>query len=205
MPRRVYEVLMAAPNLRTPRLLLRPWRDGDLAPFAALNADPEVMRHYPATLSRQESEASAERIRRGLESDAFGLWAVEVVGAAPFIGYVGLCEARFAAPFTPAIEIGWRLDRRQWGRGYATEAAIAARDYAFEALGLEALVSFTVPANERSRRVMERIGMSRTADDDFDHPALPQGHPLRPHVLYRLSRETWAQGRKGAEEEDRQP
>lgn len=186
---------MAAPDLRTPRLLLRRWRGDDFPLFAALNADPVVMEHYPKTLSRQESDASAERIRAGLETRPFGLWAVEAIGVAPFVGYVGLAEPRFSAHFTPCVEIGWRLARQHWSQGYATEAAIAVRGHAFDVLHLEELVSFTVPANARSRRVMERLGMSRAAEDDFDHPGLPQGHPLQRHVLYRLSRRGWMEVR----------
>lgn len=182
---------MAAPDLLTSRLLLRHWRPEDFAPFAALNADPLVMEHYPNTLTRSESDASAQRINEGLQTRPFGLWAVEAVGVAPFIGYVGLAEPGFSAHFTPCVEIGWRLARQHWNRGYATEAAVAVRDHAFEVLNLEALVSFTVPANVRSRGVMERLGMSRAAEDDFDHPGLPQGHPLQRHVLYRLSRKAW--------------
>jgi RimJ/RimL family protein N-acetyltransferase len=179
---------MQAPELRTSRLVLRHWREQDLAAYAELNADPVVMEFYPATLSRAQSDASARRIGEGLRTGAFGLWAVEVVGVAPFIGYVGLAEPGFSAPFTPCHEIGWRLGRQYWGSGYATEAAIAARDLAFETLGLGELVSFTFEGNHRSRRVMERIGMRRDEHDDFEHPGLPSGHPLRPHVLYRLPR-----------------
>lgn len=173
-------------RLVTPRLVLRPWRDDDLAPFAALNADPEVMRHFPKTLERTESDALAARIKRGLDSRGYGLWAVEVPGRAPFIGFVGLSVPGFEAHFTPCVEIGWRLAREHWGLGYATEAARAARDHGFGTLGLDEIVSFTVPANVPSRQVMHRIGMSHDAADDFDHPSLPVGHPLRRHVLYRL-------------------
>jgi RimJ/RimL family protein N-acetyltransferase len=187
-----------APDLHTSRLLLRRWRDDDLQSFAALNADPVVMEHYPETLSGEDGDASATRINRGLETRPFGLWAVEAVGVAPFVGYVGLSEPNFAAHFTPSIEIGWRLSREHWHQGYATEAAVAARDYAFEILRLERLVSFTVPANSRSRRVMERLGMTHNPLDDFDHPGLPEGHPLQRHVLYKLSRSGWVERSKVA-------
>jgi RimJ/RimL family protein N-acetyltransferase len=183
---------MGAPELRTARLILRHWRDEDLAAYGAMNADAEVMAHYPRTLSRAESDASARRIRDGLATRSFGLWAVEIPGGVPFIGYVGLAEPGFSAHFTPCHEIGWRLARPHWGMGYASEAAAAVRDFAFEALGLEALVSFTIPANLRSRRVMERIGMRRDEPGDFQHPGLPMGHPMRPHVLYRLRKADWA-------------
>jgi RimJ/RimL family protein N-acetyltransferase len=180
---------MSTPELRTERLLLRAWRDEDLEPFAALNADPEVMRHFPATPTRAESDAQAERIRAGFVTHGFGLWAVEVPGQAAFIGFAGLAVPRFEAYFTPCVEIGWRLARAHQGRGYATEAARAALRFGFTAAGLHEIVSFTVPANVASRRVMEKLGMQHT--EDFDHPSLPAGHPLQRHVLYRLSRAAW--------------
>lgn len=178
------------PSLRTPRLRLRPWHDEDLSPFAALNADPRVMEHFAGTLDCGASDALAAGIRENLGQDGFGLWAIEVPQEAPFIGFVGLCAPNFDAPFTPAIEIGWRLAFAHWGQGYATEAARAVVAHAFGPLGLNELVSFTVPANTRSRAVMERLGMTHSPADDFDHPKLPEGHPLRRHVLYRLSRRT---------------
>ena len=177
-------------ELTTRRLLLRQWRDSDLAPFAALNADPEVMRHFPAPLSAADSDASAGLFRARIAQEGWGLWAVEVIGEAPFIGFVGLNQPRFEAHFTPAIEVGWRLDRTHWGHGYATEAAEAALAFGFEQLGLDEIVSFTTTGNDRSRRVMERLGMTHDPADDFDHPALPEW-PQRRHVLYRLSRERW--------------
>src|SRR5262249_32174896 len=151
----------AGPFLRTDRLLLRPWRDSDVESFAALNADPRVMEHFPALLSSAESAASAARIRAHLEEHGFGLWAVEVVGVTSFAGFVGLAVPRFEAAFTPCVEIGWRLAFAHWGQGYATEAARAAVAFGFERLGLAEIVSFTVPGNVRSRRVMERLGMAR--------------------------------------------
>lgn len=181
-----------APELRTERLVLRHWRDADLDAFAALNADPVVMEHFPATLDRAASDAFATRIREGLARDDFGLWAVEVPGVAPFIGYVGLSVPRFEASFLPAAEVGWRLDRTQWGRGYASEAARAALAHGFANVGLDEIVSFTTVANARSRRVMQRIGMTHDPADDFEHPAVPEGSPIRPHVLYRLRRHAWA-------------
>lgn len=179
-------------ELRTPRLVLRGWRDGDLAPFAALNADPRVMEHFAAPLSPEESDAMARRIASHFARHGFGLWAVEVPGGVDFAGFVGLSIPQFDAHFTPCVEIGWRMDREYWGLGYATEAAREAARFAFEELQLDGIVSFTVPANRRSRRVMERIGMSRDPAEDFDHPGLPAGHPLRRHVLYRLSRDDWS-------------
>ena len=174
--------------LATPRLVLRPWRDEDLAPFAALNADPAVMEHFPAPLGRRESDALVERFRAHLAEHGYAPWAVEVRGGAPFVGYVGLLRPRFTAHFTPCVEIGWRLAREHWGLGYATEAARAVLDDAFGRLALPEVVSFTAATNARSRAVMRRLGMTHTPDDDFDHPALPAGHPLRRHVLYRLRR-----------------
>jgi RimJ/RimL family protein N-acetyltransferase len=178
-------------TLRTARLLLRPWREADLEPFAALNADPDVMLHFAAPIGRADSNAFARRARAAIEEHGWGLWAVEVADGAPFIGFVGLAEPRFEAHFTPAVEVGWRLARAHWGNGYATEAGRAALGYGFDELGLTEIVSFTTVANEPSRRVMERLGMAHDVAGDFEHPALPPGHPVRPHVLYRLSRETW--------------
>ena len=178
---------MLPDSIRTDRLLLRHWRDEDLVPFAELNSDPEVMTDLPAMLDRRESDAFATRIREQHEQRGFGLWAVEVLDAAAFIGYVGLSVPRFTAAFTPCVEVGWRLARAHWGRGYATEAARASLTFGFERVGLAEIVSFTVPANAKSIAVMERLGMSRDPADDFDHPSLPAGHPLQRHVLYRLT------------------
>jgi len=183
---------MAAPDLETARLRLRGWRDDDLDPFALLNADSRVMEHFPNVLSREQSDLLAARICKGLSDREFGQWAVEVPGGADFIGFVGLSVPGFEAHFTPCVEIGWRLAFDYWRRGYASEAASAALSYAFGSLGLQEVVSFTVPANRRSIAVMERLGMTRSPADDFSHPALPDGHPLRPHVLYRLKRSDWA-------------
>jgi RimJ/RimL family protein N-acetyltransferase len=175
-------------ELRTERLLLRGWCEADLAPFAALNADPQVMAFFPATLSRAESDAMAGRIRAHFAEHGFGLWAVEIPGACPFAGFVGLSVASFPAPFTPCVEVGWRLTHHHWRRGYATEAARAALAFGFERAGLDEVVSFTAEGNAASRRVMERLGMRRDPSGDFDHPSVPEGHRLRRHVLYRLCR-----------------
>ncbi len=174
-------------EIRTDRLILRRWRDEDLEPFAELNGDPVVMAHMPLLLDRAESDALATRINEQFNQRGFGLWAVEVLGVAPFIGFVGLSVPRFTAHFTPCVEVGWRLGRTHWGKGYATEAARASLTFGFDRLGLEEIVSFTVPANTPSIAVMERLGMTRNPADDFDHPRLPEGHPLRRHVLYRLT------------------
>lgn len=172
---------------RTERLLLRRWADTDLAPFAALNADPAVMEHFPGPLSRDESDALARRLDRSFDDLGFGAWAVEVAATGEFVGFVGLAPVPADAPFAPAVEIGWRLARTAWGSGYATEAARAALDAGFRELGLAEIVAFTTVGNVRSRAVMERLRMERDPGDDFDHWRLPAGHPLRRHVLYRAS------------------
>ncbi len=173
--------------LQTPRLVLRQWRAGDIESFAALNADPEVMRFFPAPMTREESDALAQRAERDIAERGWGLWAVEVEGSAPFIGFVGLAVPSFDAHFTPAVEVGWRLSREQWGNGYATEAARAATAFGFDELGLDEIVSFTSVVNKPSRRVMERLGMTHDPQEDFDHPSVSDG-PLRRHVLYCLRR-----------------
>jgi ribosomal-protein-alanine N-acetyltransferase len=174
--------------MRTPRLLLRPWREEDRGAFAAMNADPRVMEHMPQVLSRAESDAAAARILTHFDAHGWGLWAVEVPGTVDFAGYVGLTTVPFEAHFTPAVEIGWRLAFEHWGFGYAIEAARAALTFGFDEAGLAEVVSMTVLANRRSWRVMERLGMTRSPADDFDHPRLPEGHPLRRHILYRMRR-----------------
>jgi RimJ/RimL family protein N-acetyltransferase len=171
-------------KLQTPRLLLRRWLPTDRPAFAALNADARVMEYLPSVLTPAESDSLADRIELHFERHGFGLWALEIVGVVPFGGFVGLAVPSFEAHFTPCVETGWRLAAEHWGHGYATEAALAVLDVAFGDLALDELVSFTVPKNQRSRRVMERIGMTHNPADDFDHPALSE--PLRRHVLYRL-------------------
>lgn len=172
-------------ELRGERIVLRSWRPEDLEPFAALNTDRRVMEHYPAPLSREESDAFVrERVEPHFAEHGFGLWAVEVRAVSPFVGYVGLSVPTFEAEFTPCVEVGWRLAFEHWGRGYATEAARVAIDFGFAEAGLDEIVSFTVPANRRSIAVMERLGM--TYANEFDHPRLPPGDRLRRHVLYRL-------------------
>jgi RimJ/RimL family protein N-acetyltransferase len=175
-------------EIQTERLRLRRWLPADREPFAALNADPRVVEYLPAALSREESDARAARIEAHFDRHGFGLWAVEILQVAPFAGFVGLGIASFEAPFTPCVEISWRLAASYWGHGYATEGARAVLAFGFEALQLEEIVSFTVPNNLRSRRVMERIGMIHNPADDFEHPGLPAGHWLRRHVLYRIAR-----------------
>jgi ribosomal-protein-alanine N-acetyltransferase len=179
------------PEFRTERLVLRRWRPADREPFAALNADPVVMEHFPASLTRAESDALADRIEADQQRRGWGLWAVEVPGVAPFIGFIGLNPTDFEAHFTPAVEVGWRLDRPYWGFGYATEGATVSLEYAFSTLGLDEIVSMTATTNERSWRVMQRLGMVRRAEDDFDHPRVPKDSPVHRHVLYRLARAEW--------------
>jgi RimJ/RimL family protein N-acetyltransferase len=174
-------------EIETARLCLRHWLPGDRAAFAAMNADPLVMEHFPHVLSPDESDALADRIDAHFERHGFGLWATEIRGSVPFAGFVGLAVPSFEAPFTPCVEVGWRLAREHWGRGFATEGAQAAVEFAARDLRLHEIVSYTVPDNQRSRRVMEKLGMTTDPADDFDHPGLPIGHPLRRHVLYRLT------------------
>jgi RimJ/RimL family protein N-acetyltransferase len=176
---------MTIPEFRTARLLLRSFEDRDFAPFAAMNADPQVMEYFPAALSRAESDAAAVRMRKHMEEHGFGLFALELPPR-ELIGFTGLTTVTFEAHFTPSIEIGWRLASAHWGHGYATEAARAVLDFGFNQLSLPEIVSFTVPHNHRSRRVMEKLGMRRDPKDDFDNPRMPEGHPLRRHVLYRI-------------------
>jgi len=172
--------------LETERLLMRSWREDDLAPFAALNADPVVMEHFPSTLTRQESDALVVRITAQLDDLGYGLWALEVRDSGEFVGFTGLALQTFPAHFTPAVEVGWRLKQSAWGHGYATEAALAALDYAFSVAELDEIVSMTAVTNVRSQRVMQRIGMTHNPADDFEHPNVPDGHRVKPHVLYRI-------------------
>jgi RimJ/RimL family protein N-acetyltransferase len=173
-------------ELRTDRLLMRPWRESDREPFAALNRDPLVMEHFPSTLSRTESDRMVDRIEATFAGSGPRLWAVEVLGGPSFIGFVGLSAPGFAAPFTPCVEVGWRLACAAWGHGYATEAGRAALADGCGRLGLSEIVSFTTATNLRSQRVMQRLGMTRDPADDFDHPRIAVDHPLRRHVLYRV-------------------
>jgi len=175
-------------------LRLRRWRPENLEPFAALNADPEVMEHFPSVLSPEETAAGVDRIEKHFETHGFGWWAVEVPSQAPFIGFIGLAVPAFEVSFTPCVEIGWRLARPWWGRGLATEGAQAALAYGFEHLKLPEIVSFTVPGNRSSRRVMEKLGMHYT--EDFEHPRIEAGHPLRRHVLYRLTCVEWSSNQR---------
>lgn len=171
-------------ELRTKRLILRQWWDGDREPFAELNGDPETMRYFVSTLTREESDAMVDWASGLIDERGWGLWAVEVPGVAPFVGFVGLNIPSFGQD---VVEIGWRLRREHWGNGYATEAAREALRFGFEELALDEIVAFTAVQNEPSRRVMERIGMTHDPSRDFDHPRVPDGHPLKGHVLYAIA------------------
>lgn len=177
-----------AATIETERLLLRRWREDDRDAVAAINADPEVMRYFRSTLSRDESDAFMARIDAHFDTHGFGFWAVEEKQSGQVVGLTGLARVTFDAPFAPAVEIGWRFAAHVWGRGYAPEAARAALHVGFTDFALDEIVAFTIPANAPSRRVMDKLGMTHSAADDFEHPNLPIGHALRPHVLYRLPR-----------------
>jgi RimJ/RimL family protein N-acetyltransferase len=174
-------------EILTDRLRLRAWLPTDRALFATLNADPRVMEYFVSTLSRERSDALASQCEETLDRYGFGFWAVDVPGIAAFVGFIGLSVPNFQTHFTPCVEIGWRLAAEYWNRGYATEGASAALRFGFDTLQLGEIVAFTVPSNVRSRRVMEKIGMVHNPADDFDHPLVPEGHPLRRHLLYRVS------------------
>jgi ribosomal-protein-alanine N-acetyltransferase len=189
----------ALTELRTERLRLRRWTPDDCEPFAQLNSDPKVMEYFASLLTREQSAAAAARITAHFDEHGFGLWAVEVPDVLRFAGFIGLSMPTFRAHFTPCVEVGWRLAPAVWGHGYATEGARAALAFGFDTLGLDEIVSFTTAAHTRSRHVMERIGMSHDPADDFDHPSIPEGHPLRRHVLYRVRavRSPGSTGRNG--------
>jgi 3-dehydroquinate dehydratase / shikimate dehydrogenase len=181
-------------TLKTKRLILRPWREEDLEPFAQLNADPRVMEYFPSLLTREESDQMTKKFQTKIEERGWGMWAVSTPGIAEFIGFIGLSnmdESTFPTRFAPAVEIGWRLAFDYWGKGYATEGAQAALQYGFEMLNLKEIVSFTAVLNMRSRRIMEKIGMHHDPKDNLDHPKVPEGHWLRKHVLYRLEKSEW--------------
>ena len=177
--------LISSGVLRTERLILRPWRDSDREPFAAMNADPRVMEHFPSLLDRAQSDAMVERIRAHFDQYGYGLWAVEVPKVAPFIGFTGLHHPKFMPEH---VEVGWRLAHAYWATGYATEAAREAVRYAFDVLGLDELVSMTVPANVRSQNVMAKLGFTRDPSADFEHPSVPVGSPVRFHWLFRMQK-----------------
>ncbi|MDO9222231.1 MAG: GNAT family N-acetyltransferase [Caulobacter sp.] len=174
--------------IATPRLILRGWREADLEPWAALNADPEVMRHFPSTHTRIESDAMAARNQDHIDQHGFGLWAVERKADGALLGFAGLMILRDNNPLAPGVEAGWRFAKHAWGQGYATEAARASLDDGFARLGLEQIVAFTATTNLPSQAVMARLGMTRREDLDFSHPMLPEGHHLRPHLVWSADR-----------------
>lgn len=182
---------MTGSTLRTQRLVMRPWREADLEPFAAINGDPEVRRYFPSVLSRAESDGNAQFLSSAFEPEGYGPWAIEVPGVASFVGFVGIWKVTFDDPPRGRVEIGWRLAQAHWGKGYATEAAAAALAFGFGPGGLEEIVAFVVPDNRASRSVMDRIGMRENPAAAFDHPRVPEGHPRRRHFLYRIRRAEW--------------
>lgn len=175
--------------IRSPRLLLRFWRDEDLDPFVKMSNDAKVMEFFPSLHSREDCQAMQGRIRTHFETHGYGYWAVEIPGVTSFAGFIGLAVPRFEANFTPCVEVGWRLMAEYWGHGYATEGAEAALKFGFETIGLNEIVSMTATINTRSQRVMQKLGMTCNRDEDFDHPLVPAGHALQRHVLYRLKKD----------------
>ena len=184
---------MARPiTITTPRLTLRQWQAADRPMFAAMNADPKVMEFFPSLLSQEQSNALVDRIEGDIEKRGWGLWAAEELSSGRFIGFVGLDEPRAQLPFSPCVEIGWRLDHSAWGKGYASEAAIAALATGFNEIGLSEIVSFTVIGNFRSEAVMKKIGMTKSSET-FNHPGIPEGHPMQEHLLYRMTKTEFEQ------------
>lgn len=177
-------------EFETERLALRVWRDEHRAPFAEMNLDTEVMRYFPALITPDQSNASVDYWLSLFAERGFGMWAVELRASGEFLGFIGLSVPRAALPFAPCVEIGWRLKRAAWKQGYATEGARECLRVGFEQFGLAEIVSFTALVNLPSIAVMERIGM-QNAGEDFDHPAVPEGHVVRRHCLYKITREDW--------------
>jgi RimJ/RimL family protein N-acetyltransferase len=191
---------MAPPvAIRTERLLIRSWSDADAEPFAAINADPVVMEHFPSTHAVEQSGELMERAQRQIDREGYGFWAVEIARSGCFAGFVGISDVTDEQlAFAPAVEVGWRLAREFWGQSIAHEAAVASLGFGFDRLELGEVVAYTARGNERSRALMERLGMSRDPAGDFMHPALPPGHRVAPHVLYRIERATWRAGARAA-------
>ena len=179
-------------EVQTERLILRQWRKEDWPEFATINADPAVMEFYPCTLSTEESNALAQKLEFLISEKGWGLWAVESISEKSFMGFVGLHKTTYDLPVTPCVEIGWRLAKEYWGKGYATEAAKASLYIAFNRLGLSEVFSFTSVLNKKSWEVMERLRMTNT-HENFEHPILPKNHPLREHVLYRINKQQWVE------------
>lgn len=181
-------------ELETPRLILRTWRESDREPFAAMNQDPRVMEHFPAIIPPERSNASVDAFIAGFAARGWSNWALERRDTGEFIGFTGLSIPRADLPFSPCVEVGWRLARAHWGFGFASEAARAALAAGFERIGLDEIVSMTARTNLRSQAVMRRIGLVDTGFG-FDHPGVPEGHPVRPHVLFRIRAAQWRAGR----------
>jgi RimJ/RimL family protein N-acetyltransferase len=179
--------------IETDRLILRDWQDSDRAPWAAMNADPRVREFFPGLLTPEESDASIAFLVECQVRDGFTFWALEEKATSAFAGFAGLLHTDFEAPFTPCVEVGWRLAVRFWKRGLATEAARASLDFGFGTLGLAEIIAFAMHDNLPSRRVMERLGMTHDAAEDFISPKIPPDHPLQPCVLYRMSAARWAE------------
>ena len=177
-------------TIDTARLRLRHWNDTDLAGFAALNANPDVMRFFPAMLTREQSDAAAQRYQQGLAARGYGFWAVERKEQGDFIGFIGIQPLKPDLPCAPGVEIGWRLASHCWRKGYASEGAKAVRDFAFQTLQLSELKSITPIINQPSRGVMEKIGMCDSGAN-FLHPLVSAGHPLHEHVMYQISSQDW--------------
>lgn len=181
-------------EITTPRLRLRSWREADIEPFVAMSNDREVMAHFPSLLAHSDVEAVIERQQQFIDEHGYGFWALEVIGGPPVIGFCGIKDVLFDVPWKPAVEVGWRLGRDAWGKGYATEAARAAVAYGFETLGLAEIVAFLLPMNRRSAAVCERLGMTRDPSRDFEHPLIAEGtisvggFPQRQHIVYALKR-----------------
>lgn len=173
-------------TIATERLILRPWKETDLEPFAKMNADPKVMEFFPSTFSKEQSNSIARRYIEKMEDKGWGIWAVTAKDVSDFIGMIGLNQIEFSAPFTPAVEVAWRLDSNYWGFGYAPEGATACLEFGFNTLKLEEIVAFTYVNNFRSQKVMEKIGMHHDPEGDFDHPRIEESSPVRKQVLYRL-------------------
>lgn len=191
VPTLVLRTFTSPIELRTPRVLLRQWKDSDIDAWAVMNADPEVRRYFPAVLNRAEALAEADRIRASIVQRGWGMWALEIPGVHPFAGFVGLNLPGYEAPWMRAVEIGWRLAPAAWHQGYATEGATAALAFAFTHLELPQVVAMSVTTNTPSHHVMERIGMVRDEAADFDHPRVPADWPLKRHILHRITPEQW--------------
>lgn len=196
VPSILLRTFSAPVEIRTPRLLLRQWKDSDLDAWCEMNADAEVRKYFSKVNERVDSEGEASRMKAGVAQRGWGFWAVELPGATPFIGTVGINPPGFPAPWQPAVEIGWRLKRDTWGQGYATEAAIAARDFAFNELQLPQIVALSVVPNSPSHGVMERIGMTPWHGMEFDHPRVPADWPLKQHIVHRITKDEWEKKQK---------